>query len=203
MVVSFFRYLFFCLCFLNLFSCKDALHGLKQPKHNETGNNKDKKNLSKTPGKKEFSQNGLDVLWYVHLQRNFVPYSEGNSKKIENSYQDFLKNNSFSKSSDFEVEIGDKVYCYYVNFFKMEQINCQDIKSYRTARRIEYDRLLTPDEKNRSIPISYETLIKIGAHVQNYLTKEELEAKKVSGQDKPDFFPINAGIIKDSLNDSL
>lgn len=147
------------------------------------------------PEPSQVSNNSDNVGWYVHLQRFFNPYNKSITQQIENSYQ----KNPQGHSEEFFVVINDKSSCYKIDFAKLLQIDCKDPSKYRKVRRIEYLRALTPSEQNAKLPLTFEQIIKVGGHPENYLTPEELSQKKVKNENDANFMPLKSIVKTDSL----
>ena len=137
--------------------------------------------------------------WYCHLQREFFSYPIEINSDIEHAYQDFVGGSS-SRSNWFLLPMGT----YRIDFRKWVQIALDDSSRYRTVRRIGL-RGCIPDSTYLStpIPLSFQEIVSVGGHPENYLSSQELAAQLVKGQGMPGFFPeiISAvGIARDSLS---
>ena len=136
--------------------------------------------------------------WYCHLQREFCSYPIEINSDIERAYQDFVGGNS-SIGNRFLLPMGT----YRIDFRQWVQIALDDSSRYRTVRRIGL-RSRIPDSTylGTPIPLSFQEIISMGGHPENYLSSQELAAQLVMGQGMPGFFPEKlsaAGIARDSL----
>jgi hypothetical protein len=132
------------------------------------------------------------------LQRNFCSYPIEINSDIERAYQDFVGGSS-SRSNRFLLPMGT----YKIDFVRWVQIALDDSSRYRTVRRIGL-RSCIPDSTylGTPIPLSFQEIVSVGGHPENYLSIQELTAQLVKGQGMPGFFPEKvsaAGIARDSL----
>jgi hypothetical protein len=137
--------------------------------------------------------------WYCHLQRKFFPYPIEINSDIERAYQDFVGAGA-SSSNRFLLPTGT----YKIDFRQWVQIALDDSSRYRTVRRIglrscipDYTYLGTP------IPLSFQEIVYVGGHPENYLSSQEVTAQLVQEEGMPGFFPEKisaAGITRDSLS---
>ena len=136
--------------------------------------------------------------WYCHLQREFRPYPMEINAVVERAYQDFVSGGSFM-SQAFRLPIG----AYRIDFRRWVQLALDDSSRYRTVRRLGLSRCM-PDATYLGSPIrlSFQQILAVGGHPENYLSPQERAARAVKGQDLPGFFPADilaAGIVRDSL----
>ena len=137
--------------------------------------------------------------WYCHLQREFCSYPIEINSDIERAYQDFVGGGS-SRSNRFLLPMGT----YKIDFRQWVQIALDDSSGYRTVRRIGL-RSCIPDSTylDTPIPLSFQEIVSVGGHPENYLSSQELTAQLVKGQGMPGFFPEQlsvVGIERDSLS---
>jgi hypothetical protein len=119
-------------------------------------------------------------VWYVHLQKFFVPYEEPIQNLLEEDFQSGLP-----RSRPFRAQN----HTYFLDFESFAQHRHQREDLYRSCKRIVYrqpqpHREGLPSEiGSQKLAISFTELKEIGAHVQNYLTREQIEQGQV-----PDWF---------------
>lgn len=141
------------------------------------------------------------VVWYVHRQRNYEPYSKEHCEQIEKDYQSYLKNPDSPISSEFKVMIGIKM-CrkYVINFDEMLQKDADKNYRYRGIRRVKYNKPLTEEEMKMPMPLSFSEIIEIGGHPTLYLSGEELLNKKTLSEQDENCFPLKVYFKEDSQN---
>src|SRR3990167_934332 len=133
------------------------------------------------------SQSYNNVGWYVHLQRNWVPYERALKVQLEDEYQKYLLNALNFKSSEFQQVTSQGVFIYYVNFETMVQMRKGREHLYRNICRLKFIRDLSQEESDKNIPLTYNQIINLGGHPKNYLTPDELNNKCVEDERSPNF----------------
>lgn len=121
----------------------------------------------------ETAEEQYSVVWYVHLQKNWVPYPVEISQQLENEY-----NLSTTRSSYFNI----KAEIYWIDFKNMIQIHKNNSSKTRKVRRIKYSIPLSATERT-AIPLTYKDVVKIGGHTKGRLSLEERLNRRTDGEE--------------------
>ena len=130
------------------------------------------------------------VIWYVHLQKNWVPYSDDICQDLEMAYI----NNPRGQSGIFYVESQ----AYFVSFSEMKQNHGRQSNTTRHIRRVKYS-CLPKSRFEKSIPLTYNEIMRIGGHTKAHLSQEERREKKIINEDSESNFYLNH-IVEDSFS---
>jgi hypothetical protein len=139
------------------------------------------------------------AYWFCHVERVFRPYPARVNAAIERQYRE----QGTGRSGEFLLK-GTR---YYVDFQSMLQVCASDPGRYRGVRRITTQTALGAKAYSKlRIPLTFAELLAIGAHYENYLTGEEMAARKVKGEGAPGFLPdvlTRVGAVWDSSYDPI